>query len=612
MKNDTSIDLDNLFAPKKEEQPQPQKQEEVSKPVVSWDEILTEWSYRLPKGYPTIVDGVFTEYEEVKILNEIMEERFGETLPLPEAKPAKDFQAALRYVTNALTQRVLGDDLGKVTLRPFLTKDNIIRLETIQASRASVATKLAKALNADLNPKTNQSFTFVINGNKYLCVVKPTTAETKTDTDVKEGLSVVMSYYPEYLTGNEYDKDKITKDNFKEVSKKLLQFIKSGGVNGLDEAPLESCVSFLKKGEKLTAPSDIKKYVDILNQNSSHANTFDLFFQKNKNWYIDRTKALFESIRETAVECSKTKSTPGGLPKDKWCPGDIYFIKNGAEDQIREAIRLAKAQPNPQGLTILNDLFSNKFLEPEADKVIVAVSLKMEDAQAGKLKSALEMYTNIKTDYTLDDADLKGNFADLVKKADLERKKTLGFVKSGDVDVEWSPCDLTKVRDEKKPNDPNANTRTLACKLAAYKALNFIKEKVADNKFAQLDDALVSLVVFGLGVINKSPDTELNDLIQKKSVNPPFFKVIASKSGNGMAKPLLFQKGKLTTISLWDVTGNNDPKIVIEDRPTFAGITIKMGVQVGKDKFDCAVAFRPNVTGSKQITIELQKAEHHD
>jgi hypothetical protein len=49
------------------------------------DEILLEWSYRLPKGYPTIVDGVFTEYEEVKILNEIMEERFASTMPLPEA-----------------------------------------------------------------------------------------------------------------------------------------------------------------------------------------------------------------------------------------------------------------------------------------------------------------------------------------------------------------------------------------------------------------------------------------------------------------------------------------------------------------------------------------------
>jgi hypothetical protein len=118
--------------------------------------------------------------------------------------------------------------------------------------------------------------------------------------------------------------------------------------------------------------------------------------------------------------------------------------------------------------------------------------------------------------------------------------------------------------------------------------------------------------VFGLGVINKSPDTKLNDLIEKKSINPPFFKVIASKSGNGMSKPLLFKKGKLTTIALWDITGGTDPKIIIEDNETFAGITIYMGVQIGKDKFNCAVAFRPNISGSKQITIELQKAEHHD
>ena len=79
-----------------------------------------------------------------------------------------------------------------------------------------------------------------------------------------------------------------------------------------------------------------------------------------------------------------------------------------------------------------------------------------------------------------------------------------------------------------------------------------------------------------------------------------------------MSKPLLFKKGKLSTITLWDPKGGNDPKIVIEDSESYAGLTIYMGVQINKDKFDCTVAFRPNQTGSKQITIELQRAEHHD
>lgn len=87
MKNDTSniIDLDSLFDTKN-------KQETIvntTQPIqVDWDEILTEWSYRCPKGYPTVIDGKFTERDEVVILNEILEDRGFGSISLPEAKPA--------------------------------------------------------------------------------------------------------------------------------------------------------------------------------------------------------------------------------------------------------------------------------------------------------------------------------------------------------------------------------------------------------------------------------------------------------------------------------------------------------------------------------------------
>lgn len=89
MKNAISIDLDSAFAPKQPEQPQPQKQKEAPATKINWNDIMTEWCYRIPKGYPTIVDGVFTEYEEVKILNVILEEKLGETIPLPTIQEAQ-------------------------------------------------------------------------------------------------------------------------------------------------------------------------------------------------------------------------------------------------------------------------------------------------------------------------------------------------------------------------------------------------------------------------------------------------------------------------------------------------------------------------------------------
>ncbi len=98
MKNDTSniIDLDSLLN---------QKEEVVVEGVntayvvdVDWTEILDEWSYKCPKGYPTVVDGQFTEYEEVKILNEILVQRGFAKMALPEAMPKANKPAPKRSV----------------------------------------------------------------------------------------------------------------------------------------------------------------------------------------------------------------------------------------------------------------------------------------------------------------------------------------------------------------------------------------------------------------------------------------------------------------------------------------------------------------------------------
>ena len=84
MKNDTSkvIDLDSMLS--SEEKPVVVENTQPEPISVDWDSILAEWSYRCPKGYPTVVDGVFTEREEVIILNEILQEKKVQPLLLPE------------------------------------------------------------------------------------------------------------------------------------------------------------------------------------------------------------------------------------------------------------------------------------------------------------------------------------------------------------------------------------------------------------------------------------------------------------------------------------------------------------------------------------------------
>jgi hypothetical protein len=53
------------------------------------DDILLEWSYRLPKGYPTVVDGKFVDQTELQILQEVMDEYGVDTMLEPkEETPA--------------------------------------------------------------------------------------------------------------------------------------------------------------------------------------------------------------------------------------------------------------------------------------------------------------------------------------------------------------------------------------------------------------------------------------------------------------------------------------------------------------------------------------------
>ncbi len=53
------------------------------------DDLLSEVSYRLPKGYPTIVNGKFVDREEVLLINKFLLEYGFSELPVPEAAKVK-------------------------------------------------------------------------------------------------------------------------------------------------------------------------------------------------------------------------------------------------------------------------------------------------------------------------------------------------------------------------------------------------------------------------------------------------------------------------------------------------------------------------------------------
>ena len=426
----------------------------------------------------------------------------------------------------------------------------------------------------------------IVNGYAYVIKFAKPMDETLADTDVKEGLSVFFAYYDK-------QSEKITIDNFMEEVSSLLDFVKvKSNVPGLSNSTYVKCLNYLKRlvvSGKKKEMKTFKAYATTVNQNMSHGNTFATFFEKNDNFYVERDE-LFENIRKIGSQVS-------GYPKDKWCPGDIYFIRNGSESEIDKRLTLAKKQLSDnkeQALATMNSLFSDRYLE-NVDKStpIVAVSLKMAEAQAGKLKSGFDEYADAPKDYSLDNEELSFKVEDFRNKIKELADKLKPITTSQDVDIKWEFINPDTIED----------FETLKFKYASYKAVYFILTKIAENRVKDFDEAIVSLTAYGLGMINKSKSFV-------GSVNPPFFKVVANKDGS-YKKPTLFKGG--TPIGLVNLENpNSKPSIVISDKPTFKGLSMSFGLIIGSENFDMIISFRPNGASKRQITIELTKASPID
>lgn len=124
MKRDTSvnpIDLDEKLSQGTQKPTETVSTTPTPTPVdLDWDEILTEWSYRLPKGFPTVVDGQFTEREEVVILNEILESH-----ELPTINIAQEAAVKIQLSTNPTD---IKEALVCLFLDAGLTDSNIYNL----------------------------------------------------------------------------------------------------------------------------------------------------------------------------------------------------------------------------------------------------------------------------------------------------------------------------------------------------------------------------------------------------------------------------------------------------------------------------------------------------
>lgn len=551
------------------------------------DKILEDTCYKLPKGYPTIVNGVFTEREEIIIINEVLEAKGLPTLPLPEAKVAKITEPDVVSILNNPAIKKLN------IVKRALTSNNTIVIY-VAGIKSSERSNLLKSIAASLDSakyvmakSTAGAVQGVYNGVPYFIIIKEYD-EKKTDTDIKEGLSVVLA--------NINDPGELTKDNVKQFAKIVLQQPLSKPIEGLDHTVTEKIRNYLSGVINATDNKVLVKAAENINQNISHGNSFQTFLNKNSDFQIERA-TLFESIRKLGSDIAEVE-------KDKWCPGDIYFIRRGSEGLIEE--KMTKAEKafiedngNPErAISLLNNLFSDisNFNQKVARKhMIVAVSLKMQDAQGGKLKSALAEYENVSNyTYNISTKERESSEDDLIKDIKTLRTSFMKVINTRPDSVEYVVKGELSKLETIKDTKANEKKKILLGKLGAYKALEFILKNVA-SKNQDLDDALVGLAAYGYGIVKSGAGYY---------INPPFLKLIATKKGEAVI-PIYFPPGQTVTLR-----GDKKGTIQLYDTPAFAGVQIGLRLTVGDTNYDLLVSFR--FAGSDQITIEITDAKHVD
>ena len=470
-----------------------------------------------------------------------------------------------------------------------IDKNNIILSvsDISKKDRAPILQKLAKDTKGKYVTNVKSSAGAVqnsLNGKPYYIFLK-VTSEEKTDTDLKEGMSVVLANVSNLNPANPQNVTSIINDMLKEVSS-------SDGLSKITKDKIKNYLTNIKSKLK-SNPSIAPKICSILNENISQASSFQIFLKKNPNFRIERGQMkneLFTKIRNAGAKITN-------LPADKWCPGDIYFIRKGSESNIDSTINTALSAENKEaGVGILNSMFSPiPDFTSKVDKKhnIVAVSLKQSSAQGGKLKSVFQQYEGAKKEYNISPEEMSmsdNKLAAMIEAMRKDLKKSISSEKS--TKYIYNPCDIKSIKDHKK----------ILGKFGAYKAMEYIMKYIA-KEGDNLDDALVGITAYGFGIVKK------NNI----PINPPFLKLIASSKGTATI-PQYFEPGR--TVRLMSLSGaSKPPQIEIVDGPDYGGIKVYLTLamhgssQEGEEeKIKYEVNFRYN--GGDQLTIELGNPKH--
>ena len=412
------------------------------------EKFLKRVSYKFPKGYPDL-----SNRQDALLLENLLS-KYGIEVILEN-------QDLISLVKSNITDYGDIESSGRDTIK--LTFSDIPqRGGQSDSMRQEVYSELEKlvdreeSLSGFKRDRSGSSLGSAIvnfNGKDYKLVVKGSSDESTSDTDVKEAL--VSLFYSTDIDSP------FTKENYENRVNQLIE-IAGNGISGESSGASQKVVKYLEA----TVGDNKASNINFINQPLSSALAIKEAYPGQK---LIRT-GLFDSVRSKAQSLT-------GLPADKWCPGDLY-VQLG-EVSLKE----------DDNIELINDLFVDEW--GDDSKPLVAVSLKQAQAQGGKAKSLLKKYTQVTDDYNLSKEEREFDKNQFKKGIEDLREKVSSLV-SGNSNIDYK-IDNSTLKDE---------VGFLRGKYAALKSIEFLFRQFNSG---EVDDAIIALVGFALSLSGVNP-----------------------------------------------------------------------------------------------------------
>lgn len=602
MKKDTSvniIDLDSILNPEPVIQPTEIITESVNamvteQPVVNidWDEIVTEWFYRLPKGY---ADQPYSE-SELSVLNQVMLEygydSTSNTLLEASFEPSelnrnKYFNLFIDRIQAGEPFTLEADKTKKVVIDPsFLDIMSQIATETDPDARLKL---IKTTFKGPVIPLTDKSLIKLSDISKDTFTAKQTASGlVGTETpDFKEGLVVFFYNCPEKLLNVVYNFLVGTDDSPPDFGK-LISKMNADHYGMKSYDLVRPAMELLASGTQL----DDKTKKILLNGVSA---AYTIKQEWGEGYIIDRG-TLFDDIRAVAKRIT-------GIPEDKWCPGDVYLYKRS---NISEIERIKDESDQTKSIINIVDR-RNKILQvglnslfDTADPLVIAVSLKEEKALSGRAKDFLSVKKLSGMDLGSETKDFtKEEFALIAGKtqitAEIARKYQTQYntSKKAYTDlIKKFGYDNNFTNSKYKDPDPTVAIRNIIIKSAIYRLMtryftSFDKLKLINDVMKNYKDPFLALTAYGVSL---------------SGFNPTFYKVIASESGD---------YGHMVTFEGRDSLKAESDSVTTIDTPTKAGIYISFMTLMGDTKYQTKLDIREAKSGAN-ISIAIIVDKFHE